>query len=132
MSITLSDGVITLALHPDLLWSDEWSWNAVEQGVERSITGALIVSFTQREAGRSITLEPEDDSSAWMTRASLNVLRNWAEGAGRTLVLTLQGSPRQVVFRHHEGPAITATPVVHFADASDSDLFRVTLRLMEV
>lgn len=69
MSITLSDGATTLALHPDLYWSDEHNWFPVEQTVQRTITGALIVSVATRLAGRPVTLQPEDDRSAWTPRA---------------------------------------------------------------
>ena len=41
MSITLSDGATTLALHPDLYWSDEHNWFPVEQTAQRTITGAV-------------------------------------------------------------------------------------------
>ena len=64
MSITLSDGTTTLALHPDLYWSDEHNWFPVEQTAQRTITGALIVSVATRLAGRPVTLQPEDDRSA--------------------------------------------------------------------
>lgn len=132
MSITLEVGATVVALHADLLWSDEFSWSPVEQSTERTITGALIVSSAARQAGRPITLQPEDDSSAWMTRALVEQLRNWSEGVGQVMVLTLRGQVRNVVFRHHEPPALEANPVTHFADATDADPYRVTLRLTEI
>lgn len=132
MSITLSDGTTTLDLHPDLYWNDEQLWTPVEQTVQRTITGALIVSVATKTAGRPITLQPEDDSSAWMPRQTLEQLRNWAAVPGQQLTLTLRGTARTVMFRHHDGSAIEATPVVHFNDVQSDDWYRCAIRLMEV
>ena len=132
MSITLSDGTTTLALHPDLYWSDEHNWFPVEQTAQRTITGALIVSVATRLAGRPVTLQPEDDSSAWTPRADLDQLRHWAAGAGRVLQLTLRGRTRDVMFRHQDNHAVEVTPVQHLNDTQPGDWFLVTVRLMEI
>ena len=132
MSITLSDGTSTVTLNPDLFWSDESEWQPVEQRVERTLTGALIVSVATRTGGRPITLQPEDDASGWMTRNVVEQLRNWAAVPGKTLTLTLRSTTRSVIFRHHDGVAVDATPVVHFNDVDASDFYRCTVRLMEV
>ena len=132
MSITLSDGTTTLPLHPDLYWSDEHNWFPVEQTTQRTITGALIVSVATRLAGRPVTLQPEDDSSAWTPRADLDQPRQWAAGAGRVLQLTLRGSTRDVMFRHQDNNAVEATPVQHLNDTQPGDWFLVTVRLMEI
>ncbi len=52
--ITLSYASTTLNLHPDLVWADENNWFPVEQSIQRTITGALIVSSASRIAGRPI------------------------------------------------------------------------------
>jgi hypothetical protein len=132
MSITLTDGTTTIDLDPDLLWVDENNWFPVEQTVERTITGALIVDVAERVGGRPITLQPEDDASAWMNFEIVEQLRNWAAGVGKTLTLTLRGTTRTVMFRHQDGSPLEATPVVHFSDVQAGDLYRVTLRFMEV
>lgn len=129
--ISLSDGVTTLTLNPDLLWSDEFKWNPVAQTADRSITGAYIIDAGEEQDGRPITLEPEDDTSAWMARSTVDALRNWAAEAGKTLTLSIRGASRTVMFRHHDGVALEATPVIHFSDADGADYYRVTLRLME-
>jgi hypothetical protein len=119
-----------ITLHPDLLWVDEFNWHPVEQTVQRTITGALIVSTATRVAGRPITLQPEDDSTAWMPAATVTALRNLAVVPGQQMSLTFGGTTRSVIFRHHDGAAIDAIPVVHYSDGAD--WYRVTLRLMEI
>lgn len=133
-SISLAAGGVTLQLDPDLHWSDEFSWNAVEQAVERSVTGALIVYTGIRTGGRPITLQPADDGSAWMPRATLAQLQAWEANAALTLTLNLRGVDRTVVFRRHDGVPIEARPVQFVADplpGGFGDWYLVTLRLME-
>lgn len=132
MSIELSNGTQTIELHPDLLWADEFGWQPVEQSVERTITGALVVMPALRVGGRPITLQPEDDTSGWMTRDTIEQLRNWAAGPGSQFVLTLRGTPRNVVFRHQDGPGLDAKPVVHFSDMDIGDFYLATLRFTEI
>ncbi len=132
MSITLSDGTTTIELHRDLFWSDENDWQPVEQTATRTITGALVVQSSSRVAGRPITLAPEDESSAWMARSVIEALRNFAAVPGKTMTLTLRGVSRSVIFRHHDGNAIEARPVVHYNDVLPTDRYLCTVRLMEI
>lgn len=134
MTITLTVDATTLALSDDLRWLDEAEWSPVEQAVDRSITGALIVQTAQRTAstGRPITLGPPDDAAAWMPRATLDQLLTWAAIPGQTLALSLRGALHAVMFRLHEPPAIQADPVVWFSDEGSTDWYRITLKLMKV
>lgn len=132
MSITLQYLTTTLNLDPDLLWEDEFNWHPVEQSAERTVTGALVVSTAARTGGRPITLRPEDDSSAWMPRSLVDALRAWAAVPGREMTLTLRGVSRTVIFRHQDGTALEAVPVVHFSDIGSNDWYRCTLRFQEV
>lgn len=132
MPITLADLSTTLTLNEDLYWTDENSWHPVQQSAERTITGALVVSASEMVGGRPITLEGEDDASGWMTHATIEQLRNWAAVPGKTLTLTMRGVARTVMFRHQDGQAVEASPVVHYSDVVSSDYYRATLRFMEV
>lgn len=131
MTISLSDGTSVLELDPDLLWEDEFQWAAVEQQVERSLTGAQIVHLGQRVAGRPITLRGDDDS-AWLTRADMLALQAWANDPGLQLTLSINGDPYQVIFRHHDGGPFDARPVVQYADPVSSDWMVATLRFITV
>lgn len=129
--ILLSDGTTELALNPDLYWSDEGNWNPVAQAVGRTVTGRLDVQVAKLFAGRPITLEPEDDSSAWMRSNLVEQLRNWAAVPGKQLVLTLRNTTRNVIFRHQDG-GLTDRPVVHYRDREESDFYLCVIRLMEI
>ena len=134
MSITLQYGVETLPLDPDLYWVDENQYSPVEQSVDVGLNGALIVQADgdANRPGRPITLQPEDEFSAWMIRADLDQLNAWAAIADADFVLTLRGVTRNVKFRHQDKPAVDAKPVVHFSDVQAGDFYLVTLKFMEV
>ncbi len=130
MSITLSDGTTTISLNPDLFWVDE-DFSPVKQETETTITGSQIVQAGVLTAGRPITLQPEDDNSAWMTRAVIEQLRNWAVVPLQELTLTLRGVSRTVIFRHEE-KGVEFAPVAHRRDVDTTDQYRCTLRVMEI
>ena len=129
--ITLADVTTTLELHPDLFWSDEDNWHPVAQAVERTITGALDIQVAAMDKGRPITLEPEDDSTAWMTSAVVQQLRNWAAVPGHQLTLTRRGTSHTVIFRHQDG-GFEAKPVIHYRDRVPGDWYLCVIRLMEI
>ena len=131
MTILLSDGTTTVELHQDLFWSDEFFFNPVAQTMQRGITGAAIVSSALMLAGRPITLEPENDSSAWMHRDVVKDLRNWAAVPGKELTLTLRGVTHTVLFRHQDG-GLEAKPLVHYNEHDDADWYLCVLRFMEI
>ena len=132
MTISLSVGLTTVQLNPDLFWEDENNWHPVEQTSERTITGALVVQVAERIAGRPITLKPEDDASGATEHTDLEQLRNWAAVPGQEMTLTIRGESRTVIFRHHDGAAIEARPWVHRSDVQSGDWYLATFRFMEM
>lgn len=130
--ITLSDGTTTITLPEDLLWSDEYDWSAVDQSQERGLTGSLILQAMAMTLGRPITLAPEDDRSAAMTRAVLDQVYTWAAIPLKELTLTLRGIARDVVFRHDDKPAVAARPWIHYSSMDSTDYYLVTLKFLTV
>jgi hypothetical protein len=128
---TLSDGATTVTLPDTLIWTDEFSWVGVEQHIERTLTGALIVSASELTGGRPITLASTTDDRAWVSRSVVLQCQSWAAVANKQLTLSLRGVARTVVFRQYE-TALEAAPVLAFDDVNGDDDYRVTLRMMEI
>lgn len=128
----LSYDAVSIALPEDMQWADEFDWAPVGQGVERGVTGALIVQSRAMTAGRPVTLKPEGDNSAWMRRATVEQLRNAAAIPGQVMTLTMGAQVLSVIFRHQDGPACEAKPVAAFASYTSDDFYLVTLKLMTV
>lgn len=131
MAITLTVSTTTLTLDPALQWADEFDWFPVEQNVERSLTGALLIDTRARTVGRPITLAGADRQAAWLPRAAVDQLRAWADVPGQQMALVLRGVTYTVMWRHQDG-AFEATPVADYEDVVNDDWYRVTLRFMVV
>lgn len=120
-----------LSLPADLLWTDEHAWTPAVASVSYLLTGALLVETSARQKGRPITLVGPADMG-WVSRGLVNQLHGWAAVPDARFELTFgDGRLFTAAFRHHE-TAIEAEPVMGFAARSDDDLYRITLRLMEV
>ncbi|MBX7228424.1 MAG: hypothetical protein K1X48_02310 [Burkholderiaceae bacterium] len=123
-----------LLLPNDLLWSDEFDWSPVEATNTYTLTGSLIIEQGTKQAGRPISLSAEPDM-AFVTRATVQTLRNWAAIAGRKFKLVFQypSDTRQflVVFNHADEP-ISAEPVKGFPGHESNDWFRISLKFLEV
>ena len=128
--ITLSYLGTTVTLPPDLFWSDENNWFPVEQAVDRTITGAIVVHTATRVAGRPITLEPFE-AGAWLHLSTLDQVKAWAAVPGRVLTLNLRGVDRQVIFRHQDSEPVAAVPLVHYEDVQSEDWYLATFKFME-
>jgi hypothetical protein len=130
----LTDGV-ALTLPDDLLWTDEHAWTPAVASVSYLLTGALLVQSATRQAGRPITLTGAVDM-AWVTRSVISTLYNWAAvplgaGTGRFELTLMDERVFTVAFRHAD-TALEAEPVAGFPARSESDFYRLTLRLMEI
>jgi hypothetical protein len=131
MAITLG----ALTLPQGLRWSDEFSWSALAQTTEYSLTGALIVEQATKQAGRPITLIG-GNQWAWLTRAQAAALKALLD-AGNEMTLTLHDSRTFTVLPAGDEPlAVSPLPRVRdsgFADAGDDDwLVLESLKLIEV
>ncbi|MCO7399932.1 hypothetical protein NJH49_02710 [Stenotrophomonas maltophilia] len=130
-----------IELPADLQWTDEFTAWKVGQQARTSLTGALIVQESARQAGRPITLQTTRDGTAYVGVVSLPVLRalqaseSEARLAPLDLVMPAHNSGErsfQVRWRRTDGPAIEVDPTRFAVPALDADLFAITLRLMTV
>ncbi|MBX9869927.1 MAG: hypothetical protein K2X63_09025 [Burkholderiaceae bacterium] len=123
----------TLVLHDDLLWTDEHSWSPVVGSAEYSIKGALIIENGLRLAGRPISLQAPDDSMAWHPRSVIDQLYVWSAQAGQEFQLSMQdGREFNVVFRHHEPPALEAKPVNGLSSTDPDSEWSVKLKFTSI
>lgn len=128
---TLSDGTTTITLSDGLAWVDEFAWAPVQQAVDRTITGALVVQTAGRTGGQPITLAAESDDKGWISRAALLQCRAWTAVPGQVLTLTYRGATYSVIWRHQDG-ALDARPVMAWSDDQADDDYRATLRFMRI
>lgn len=132
MKNSITYNTTVLQLPDDLSWTDEHAWQSVEQQVTRTLSGGLIIESHARIGGRPITLAPPDENSAWMTLQVLQAINLIANIPDAQMQLKFGDSQFTVMFRHHDGEAVSAKPVVFFSDAVSTDFYLVTLKLMVV
>ena len=126
---------VALPLPDDLLWADEHAWSPAVASTSYLITGALLIQSATRQAGRPITLVGAPDM-AWVTRATVATLHGWAAAPLATATgrfeLTLRDARVFTVAFRHNDTAVDAEPVLGFPAQSDTDFYRITLRLMQI
>lgn len=130
--ILLTDGVTPVSLPGDLQWVDE-PWSPVQQSVDYSVTGALLVESAEKQAGRPITLQPPAPDMAWreISRALVLQVLSWAQVPGQQLTLTLEDFTSYTVIFRHPG-AVEAQPVKGHTRRQADERWRLTLRLMVI
>lgn len=114
----------------DLQWLDRDSWSPVQQTTEYSLTGALIVEHSVRQAGRPITLQ-SPDGGGWVTLAQVDALNAALRDPSRAWTLELWGAAYTVAPRYQDG-VLETQPIFWSAPPSAEDRRTITLRLLEL
>jgi hypothetical protein len=113
----------------NFVWSDEFSYNQLEQSQERSLTGGMIIQNGLKLFGRPMTL-----GESWLPRSTLDALFT-LEATGAAMDVTLaDGREFSVVFDRSRGIAIDAKPVHDYVNAANESgwLYAGTIRLLTV
>ena len=129
---SLTDGSITVDLGGDVIWANEFTWNAVAQQVRFGVDGTPVIEYLFPNRGaQPITLE-----CGWLPRAEVDKLIQLRDRAAQA-VMTLQlcdGRHIDVFFSHHEGAPLSTNPVVprpDYTNVPDPDWYITTLKLFD-
>lgn len=114
----------SVTLPEDPVWINEFEWTPVEQSSEYSLTGALILQLSVKQAGRSILLDCH-----WLTRAQVQALVALADAPNAEYALVISQGTYPVVF---DRPPYDIRPLRVIADPASTDRYAVTLRLITV
>ena len=132
MAITL--GILTLP--SGLVWSDELTWTPVQQSQEYSLTGALLLEISEKQAGRPITLTGQSsgrDYTAWITRSDLLTLKAALEVPGATFTLTLHDARTFTVMAAESPLDVEPLPIYgSFAPANPTENRRYVLKALKL
>jgi len=131
-----------IRLPQDLEWVDEFSWAPVQQTIETTLTGALVIQESTQLRGRPITLQGKDDMG-WIQRSVGEQLLQLRDTAGCTMVLSYEkyvdsaytGNvlfQYDVMFRHYEPPPLELENVLRFDNFEQTAWYKVrNLKFME-
>ena len=127
MAITL--GGITL--DPNMVWAERYAYSPVIQEVQTTLDGSPVIYIRTRSAGMPITLVALDDQG-WLTKAMADAVQISANTPGAQYELVIGAEHFNVVFRHHEAPAVTLRPLITRAVPLPEDYFVGEIKLMTV
>ena len=120
-----------VTLPEGLNWVDEFNSSAVAQTAKRTLGGTLVVYHRSKEKGVPITLESLSDMG-WAEKSTVDQLKALANVPGAVYSLLIRGEEVRVIFRHHEGVAFQATPVLQGGEQKEGSYFQVKILLMTV
>lgn len=127
MAITLD----AIALPDDLLWADEIQWEPRTQRASYTLTGALRLRESTRQAGRPITLVlPRENGLC--ERSQVLALYALSTASGQHVLTLHDGRTFDVRWRRTDGPSVEGDPVTPYADPISSDQYSLILRFIEV
>lgn len=121
----ITDDTITMPLPDDLDWPDEMDWAATVYAQSWTLTGAMIVRTSTRQAGRPITLSGSD-TSGWVPRSTCDQLAAWRDAA-TPLTLTIRGIPHRVLLT-----SLTARPLIPYDDVQPDDPYIIACDFIEI
>lgn len=121
----------TIELDDQIQWIDEFTWDAVAQEQERSITGALLVMEGVKLHGRPITLQA--GGGAWTPLSVVRQLEALRDQRLKVMPLVLpDGREFWVMFSRADGQApLEAAQVFRRAYLDDTE-YDITIRLITV
>jgi hypothetical protein len=114
-----------------MVWTDRYTSTKVAQTVQTTLGGVPVVYSQALIAGAPITLQATEDTG-WLTGAQVEAIMDMADQPGAVFELSVDGATKQVVFRHHDGVAFEASPLVPRLNQQPGDYFTATLKLMTV
>lgn len=129
---TLTGAIIEL--DDELYPSDEHEWSSLVSSTKYALDGTMIVEQSTRLAGRPYTMQAPSDMG-FLTRSTVNALKAERDKLGATFWLDYRadGQVKRVkVMFDTTQEAITARPLKEFISPSLDDLFKVTLRFLEI
>jgi hypothetical protein len=102
LSTAAPQTVYTVDLPKDLIWSDELTWQKVEQEMKYSLTGALLIQEGVKQKGRFITFTASSNM-AWLTRSQGTTLMSMRDTPGLVMTLKFLDStqPANVLFSYN-------------------------------
>ncbi len=121
-----------VTLPDDLLWTNEFDWNPVEQHIDRSLNGALLIQEQLQLYGRAITLSGGQEAG-WVKRSTVASLLALNLVPNRVMALILpDGRQFSVIFDRKNGSPIQAQQILPFAYPDDHYQYSLTLHLLTV
>ena len=127
MAITLNG----VTLSGSLQWTDKRAYSPVAQEVLVTLGGNPVVYSKALQGNRPITLEAKDDTG-WLSHLMVEAIEAMAAVPGAVYTFNFHGESFNVMFAHHDGPAVDLSPLVPRAVPEPDDYYIGTIKLITV
>jgi hypothetical protein len=118
-------------LNKSLLWLERAYSEGVGQEVRRTLGGKVVLFAQALSKGVNITLEARE-RQGWLTKAQADAVKALAATPGASYVLDVNGETHNVVFRHHEPPAVELEQLIPDLNPGADDYYVGQIKLMTV
>jgi len=127
MSIMLNG----VALSGSLQWKDRLAYTPVAQEVLTTLGGNPVVYSKALHGNRPVTLVASEDTG-WLTKAMVDAIEAMASVPGGVYTLNFHGEVLNVIFAHHDSPAIDIVPLQPKAVPLPEDCYTGTVKFITV
>jgi hypothetical protein len=119
-----------ITLNPNMVWVDRHTYSPVLQEVKLTLGGVPVIYSASQSAGRPITLTAYSDQG-WLTKTMADAVFALSQSAVQTTI-TIGAETFNVVFRHHDSPAVTLAPLLPRAVPLPEDYFVGEIKMMTI
>lgn len=120
-----------VTLSGSLQWTDRRAYSPVAQEVRTTLGGNPVIYSQALQGNRPITLEATEDTG-WLTHVAVEAILAMARAPGAVYTLNFHGESFNVMFAHHEGPAVSLLPLKPRAVPEPDDYYIGTIKLITV
>lgn len=126
MMIKLGD----VELNPNMIWADRYTSSGVVQTARTTLGGRLVLNAAREIGGGQITLVATEETG-WLSKSMVDSLMAMSAVPGAVYQLTFGTELTEVpvVFSHHAGPAVQASPFVPRQEHEAGDYWAGVIKL---
>lgn len=120
----------TIELDDDFQWVNEFDHNPIQQSIEYSLTGALLVQEGRMLQGRKIELR--SNGGVWTPLSVVRQLEALRDQPSQPMELVLADGRELSVIWDRVGPPLSAEPILRETYPDQDSMYDVSMRFLAV
>lgn len=120
----------TIELDDDFQWVNEFDHNPIQQSIEYSLTGALLVQEGRMLQGRKIELR--SNGGVWTPLSVVRQLEALRDQPSQPMELVLADGREFSVIWDRVGPPLSAEPILRETYPDQDSMYDVSMRFLAV
>ena len=124
--IKLNEVVLT-----GLLWDNEFNQNKINQTIQHTLSGSVVVYSGKKLNGYPISLS-SGENYGWLKRSVVEQISALTEDINLVMTLNIRGVNKQVMFDNSKGDGFEATPLFPLVNPTADAYYRVKINLISI